>query len=195
MSVVWSMMVFALVSSVSPGPVNLVALSSGVSFGWRASVPHVTGATVGFTLLLLATGYGLYELLLLWPALQGAIRIGGIAFLLWMAWRLARDNGEMTRREAQRAPGAFNGALMQWLNPKAWLACVAGMGLFASDGNHATLWLFAGIYFVVCYLSILSWALAGASLSGWLRQPARIRLFNRILAAMLLGCAAWLALA
>lgn len=195
MSVVWSMMVFALVSSVSPGPVNLVALSSGVSFGWRASVPHVTGATVGFTLLLLATGYGLYELLLLWPALQSAIHMGGIAFLLWMAWRLARDSGEMSQQQTQHAPGAFNGALMQWLNPKAWLACVAGMGLFASDGDDATLWLFAGIYFVVCWLSILSWALAGASLSGWLQHPARIRLFNRLLAAMLAGCAAWLSLA
>ena len=195
MSVVWSMMVFALVSSVSPGPVNVVALSSGVNFGWRASVPHVTGATVGFTLLLLATGYGLYELLLLWPALQGAIRVGGIAFLIWMAWRLATDNGEIAGQKAPRAPGAFNGALMQWLNPKAWLACVAGMGLFASDGDRATLWLFAGIYFVVCYLSILSWALAGASLSGWLQRPARLRLFNRVLALLLLGCAAWLALA
>ncbi|VDZ71565.1 Uncharacterised protein [Atlantibacter hermannii] len=76
---------------------------------------------------------------------------------------------------------------MQWLNPKAWLACVAGMGLFASDGDRATLWLFAGIYFVVCYLSILSWALAGASLSGWLQRPARLRLFNRVLAVLLLA--------
>ena len=128
MNVVWSMMIFALVSSVSPGPVNMVALSSGVSFGWRACVPHVTGATVGFTALLLATGYGLYELLNYWPMLQALLRFSGILFLLWMAWRLGRDNGDISRTRQLRAPGAINGAMMQWLNPKAWLACVAGMG-------------------------------------------------------------------
>ncbi|HKN02569.1 MAG TPA: LysE family translocator [Buttiauxella sp.] len=192
MNVMLSMMIFALVSSVSPGPVNLVALSSGVSFGWRACVPHVTGATIGFTLLLLATGYGLYEVLNAWPVLLQIVNFGGVAFLLWMAWRLARDNGEFSRHQQSRAPSAFNGALMQWLNPKAWLACVAGMGLYASDGNPATIWLFSGIYFVVCYLSIMSWALAGASLSNHLHQPSRIRLLNRTLAALLVACAVWL---
>ncbi len=194
MNVVWSMMIFALVSSVSPGPVNMVALSSGVSFGWRACVPHVTGATVGFTALLLATGYGLYELLNYWPMLQALLRFSGILFLLWMAWRLGRDNGDISRARQLRAPGAINGAMMQWLNPKAWLACVAGMGLYARDGNHATIWLFAAIYFVICYLSILSWALAGASLSDYLQRPSRIRLLNRTLAALLVGFAGWLAL-
>lgn len=192
MNVVWSMMIFALVSSVSPGPVNLVALSSGVKFGWRACMPHITGATVGFTLLLLATGYGLYELLNAWPVLQSVLNVGGIAFLLWMAWRLARDSGDLRSNQQSQAPGLINGALMQWLNPKAWLACVAGMGLFARDGNHVTIWLFAGIYFVVCYLSILCWALAGASLSDYLQKSSRIRTLNRILAALLIACAAWL---
>jgi len=69
MSVLVSMAAFALASSITPGPVNIVALSSGAQFGWRASLRHVTGATLGFTLLLVLIGLGLNELLLFVPSL------------------------------------------------------------------------------------------------------------------------------
>jgi threonine/homoserine/homoserine lactone efflux protein len=78
---------------------------------------------------------------------------------------------------------------MQWLNPKAWLAAVAGMGAFVADGEARLIGLFALIYFVVCYLSVASWVYAGAFLGPYLRSPQRIRIFNRSMAALLAGCA------
>ena len=78
---------------------------------------------------------------------------------------------------------------MQWLNPTAWLAAVAGMGAFVSGGEATLIWAFALIYFVVCYLSVACWAYTGAFLSRYLHSTRRIRLFNRGMAAMLAGCA------
>ncbi|RRU97614.1 LysE family translocator [Stutzerimonas xanthomarina] len=187
-----SMAAFALASSITPGPVNLVALNCGARFGFRASARHITGATVGFTLLLLLIGLGLYELLERAPILMRGIQWGGVAFLLYMAWRLAVDDGRLEPAAAGNGPSLLDGALMQWLNPKAWLASVAGMGLFAANGDVLRVWLFAGLYFVICYGSIACWAGAGAFLSRYLQEPGRVCWLNRTMALLLAGSAFYL---
>lgn len=194
MSVLISMATFALASSITPGPVNIVALSAGVRFGLRASLRHVLGATLGFTLLLLLIGFGLNETLQQWPFLTRIIQWAGVAFLLYMAFRLACDDGQLSVEQAQARPTMWQGALMQWLNPKAWLASIAGMGVFVADGQPTLIWQFAAIYLVVCYLSLACWSVAGAHLSQYLRSAARVRVFNRVMALLLVGCALYLLL-
>lgn len=191
-SMALSMAAFALATSITPGPVNVVALGAGTRYGLRASLRHVTGATVGFVLLLLLIGLGLHELLAQWPWLTRAIRWAGVAFLLYVAWRLAADDGEIDTAANARGPSLLAGAAMQWLNPKAWLASVAGMGAYAASGEKVLVWQFAAIYFVVCYLSIACWAWAGASLRHALREPARVRLVNRTMATLLAASALYL---
>ncbi|WP_419735585.1 LysE family translocator [Pseudomonas sp. COR18] len=194
MSVLLSMAAFALASSITPGPVNIVALSAGAQFGLRASLRHVTGATVGFTLLLVLIGLGLHELLLRVPALTRGIQLGGVAFLLYMAWKLAMDDGSLDAGQAGKRPTLTLGAVMQWLNPKAWLACVAGMGAFAAEGDTRVVLEFALIYFVICYGSIACWAFAGTFLRRYLENPRGVRLFNRLMALLLALSAAYLLL-
>lgn len=189
MNLMISMAAFALAASISPGPVNVVALGSGAQFGLIASLRHVLGATVGFVVLLMFTGFGLHEVLQRYPMLTEIIRWAGVAFLLYLAWKLAMDDGRLDDAKPIRAPSFLHGAAMQWLNPKAWLAAVAGMGAFVADGEARLIGLFALIYFVVCYLSVGCWAYAGAFLGPWLRSPRRIRVFNRSMAALLAGCA------
>lgn len=194
MSVLISMATFALASSITPGPVNIVALSAGVRFGLRASLRHVLGATLGFTLLLLLIGFGLNETLQQWPFLTRIIQWAGVAFLLYMAFKLACDDGQLSVEQARVRPTLWQGALMQWLNPKAWLASIAGMGVFVADGQPTLIWQFAAIYLVVCYLSLACWSVAGAYLSQYLRSAARVRVFNRVMALLLVGCALYLLL-
>ncbi len=189
MNLMMSMAAFALAASISPGPVNVVALSSGAQFGLIPSLRHVLGATVGFVVLLMFTGFGLHEVLQRYPMLTDIIRWAGVAFLLYLAWKLAMDDGRLDVTRPTREPSFFHGAAMQWLNPKAWLAAVAGMGAFVADGEGRLIGLFALIYFVVCYLSVGCWAYAGAFLGPYLRSPRRIRVFNRSMAALLAGCA------
>lgn len=195
MSVWMSMAAFALASSISPGPVNIVALSSGAQFGLRATLRHVSGATIGFTILLVLTGLGLHKVLQVWPYLTRLLQLGGVAFLLFMAFKLATDDGKLDRSGQGKAPSMLYGAAMQWLNPKAWMACVAGMGVFVADGDLKQVAQFSTIYFVVCYLSIACWALAGSYLQAYLSSPGAMRLFNRVMAALLVACCAYLLLA
>lgn len=194
MSLMLSMAAFALAASISPGPVNIVALSAGARHGLRASLRHVGGATLGFCLLLLLIGLGMHELLRYWPGLTQVLHGAGVLFLLYMAWKLASDNGELTTGGGQNAPSMLAGAALQWLNPKAWLACVAGIGAYVGDGEPRLLWQFTGIYLVICYLSIAAWAWAGSMISHYLGDARRVRLFNRSLALMLLASALYLLL-
>lgn len=192
MSLIVSMAAFALAASITPGPVNIVALSSGAQFGFRASQRHVAGATLGFVLLLVLMGLGLHEVLKLWPSLTRVVQLAGVAFLLFMAWKLATDDGQLSAGESKRAPSMLYGAVMQWLNPKAWLACVAGMGAFVADGEARLVWQFAAVYLVICYLSVGCWAYAGTFLRGYLGNPAGMRLFNRVMALLLAVSAIYL---
>ncbi|UCJ15045.1 LysE family translocator [Pseudomonas sp. MM211] len=195
MSLFLSMAAFALAASISPGPVNLVSLSTGVRHGLRVALRHVAGATLGFTLLLVLIGMGLHELLSLLPWLTTAIKWAGVAFLLYLAWRLAADGGSLQAGEGAPLASFMHGALMQWLNPKAWLAAIAGMGAFVADGEVLLVWQFAAIYCVVCYLSLACWAYAGTCLQPYLQEPRRVRVFNRVLAGLLVASAGYLLLA
>ncbi|KAF1032034.1 MAG: Cysteine/O-acetylserine efflux protein [Pseudomonas sp.] len=195
MSLTVSMAAFALATSITPGPVNVVALSSGARFGFAASQKHVLGAATGFTLLLVLIGLGLHEVLQRWPVLIQLIQWGGVAFLLYMACKLAMDDGRVQASGAQAAPSMLYGAVMQWLNPKAWLACVSGMGLFVADGDVRQVWLFAVIYLVICYVSVACWAYAGTFLRRYLDNPRGMRVFNRSMAALLVASVGYLLMA
>jgi len=186
------MAAFALAASISPGPVNIVALGAGARHGLRPAMRHVTGATLGFILLLVLIGLGLHEVLRHWPGLAVALHWAGVLFLLYMAWKLARDDGALGEGRDTHAPSLLRGAAMQWLNPKAWLACVAGIGAFVGQGETALLGQFSLIYLVICYLSLGCWALAGSLIRSYLDNPRRLRLFNRSLAALLVLSALYL---
>ncbi|MHC6225372.1 LysE family translocator [Pseudomonas sp. X10] len=193
MSLSLSMAAFALAASISPGPVNIVALGSGARHGLRASLAHACGATLGFCALLVLVGLGLHELLSRWPLTGQLLHWGGVLFLLYMAWKLASDNGELGAERKHRAPSALHGAAMQWLSPKAWLAGVAGVGAY-TGGEQQLLWLFTWIYAPICFLSVASWAWAGSVIRHYLSNARHMRLFNRCLAALLAASALYLLL-
>lgn len=195
MSLIMSMAAFALATSITPGPVNVVALGSGARFGFAASQKHVAGAALGFTLLLVLIGLGLHEVLARWPILTQGIQWGGVVFLLYMAYKLTMDDGRLDAQDAAVAPSMLYGAIMQWLNPKAWLACVAGMGLFAADGDAVRVWQLAAVYLVICYLSVACWSYVGTFFRRYLSNARGMRLFNRAMALLLVISVAYLLLA
>lgn len=194
MSLILSMAAFALATSITPGPVNVVALGSGARFGFAASQKHVAGAALGFTLLLVLIGLGLHEVLVRWPILTQGIQWGGVVFLLYMAYKLTMDDGRLDAQDAAVAPSMLYGAVMQWLNPKAWLACVAGMGLFAADGDAVRVWQLAAVYLVICYLSVACWSYVGTFFRRYLSNARGMRLFNRAMALLLVISVAYLLL-
>ncbi|KTT56447.1 lysine transporter LysE [Pseudomonas oryzihabitans] len=189
MTLILSMAAFALVASLSPGPVNLVGFNTGLTHGWRPALWHVAGATLGFVVLLVAVGLGLHEVVATWPALLEVLRVAGAFFLLYLAWKLARTSGDLSVGQTRHCPGFRDGALLQWLNPKAWLAAAAGVALFVGE-DRGRLALFAALYLVICFASLACWAVAGDWLRGRSLPAARLQLLNRGLAALLVLCAA-----
>ncbi|MBR9867308.1 MAG: LysE family translocator [Oceanospirillales bacterium] len=185
LSIILSMSAFALAASISPGPVNLVCLSSGTRHSIYEGLVFVTGATLGFIILFIAIGLGLYRTLETLPALNILLRWGGVIFLLYLSFKLAVFDGQLPENQSDQAPSLITGAMMQWLNPKAWLASASGIGAYTSGNDMQQLLLFAALYLPICWLSLGSWVYAGAFLRRYINQPSILKIINRTLAALL----------
>ena len=190
LSLLFAMTTFSLSMSISPGPVNLTILSSSINYGVKKTFAFISGATLGFTLLLAAVCFGLYQIIVNYPILLDAITILGTALLVWIGWNIFKAEGETIQTSEQdhaQIPNFMQGILMQWLNPKAWIAAVSGTALFSASHNQFYLALFVLIYFVVCYLSLFIWGVAGQKLAGFLNIGQRAKVFNMIMGAVLIG--------
>nr|WP_141243490.1 LysE family translocator [Halomonas boliviensis] len=192
LSLLLPMSAFALAASISPGPVNIVCLSSGTHHPIARGLVFVTGATLGFVALFLAIGAGLYSLLSVAPLLEALLRWAGIVFLLYLSYQLFQHDGRVQERGGDNAPGFWAGAMMQWLNPKAWLASAAGIGAYTSGNEPYLLWLFAALYLPICWLSLASWVVAGAFLKRYVHRPIILLMINRTLAGCLAASAVYL---
>lgn len=186
LSVLSSMAIFALVASITPGPVNLVGLSSGARYRLPVGLIFITGATLGFVLLFIAVGLGLYQVMQQLPMLNRVLQWGGIAFLLWLSYQLIKDSGEICEQDQDKAPGFVSGAVMQWLNPKAWLASASGIAAYTASGELNEVLVFAAIYLPVCWLSLCCWVYAGAFLRRYVHNAPMMRVINRTLATLLI---------
>lgn len=192
LSLIFPMATFALAASISPGPVNLTGLCSGTRYPISRGLVFVTGATLGFIALFIAVGMGLYSLLVLVPVVKDLLRWAGVAFLLFLSFKLARDNGRLPENAEQDAPGFASGVLMQWLNPKAWLASASGIGAYTTANDLQQILLFAAIYLPICWLSLVSWVYAGAFLRRYVERPLVLVTINRVLALILSGSCVYL---
>jgi len=185
LSLILPMSAFALAASISPGPVNLVCLSSGTRYPVSRGLIFVSGATLGFIALFIAVGLGLYSLLTMVPILEALLRWGGVAFLLYLSIKLALDSGQLPETGVDKAPGFGTGAIMQWLNPKAWLASASGIGAYTSANDLNQILLFASLYLPICWLSLACWVYAGAFLRRYVQRPVVLMAINRTLALLL----------
>ena len=187
-SLLATMAVFSLSMSISPGPVNMVIASSGASHGVRRTLPFVSGATIGFVLLLVMVGLAVRWVALGLDSLMPLLEFFGAAFIAWIGWKIAVSDGDITLQE-RRAPSFMQGALLQWSNPKAWIACASGAAMFHDPGSPQQFAAFAAIYFAVCYLSLALWALLGRQASLFLTSRRRVRVFNVVMGSLLIGSA------
>lgn len=185
LSLILPMSAFALAASISPGPVNLVCLSSGTRYPVPRGLIFVTGATLGFIALFVAVGLGLYSLLTTIPMLEALLRWAGVAFLLFLSIKLAMDSGQLPEDRLEKAPGFGTGVIMQWLNPKAWLASASGIGAYTSANDLNQILLFASLYLPICWFSLACWVYAGAFLRRYVQRPAVMMAINRTLALLL----------
>lgn len=172
-----AMCAFALTLSISPGPVNVLTLSTGVNHGARRALPFVGGATISFTLLLLAIGLGLGAVAESLGSAFDLLAIAGAGLIAWFGYKLATATGDLTT-EAAPIPSFWHGVMLQILNPKAWGACIAAIAIFELQDAMADLLIFVVLYGVICFFGIGSWALFGQHVKRFLTSSRRLRIFN-----------------
>ncbi len=191
MAILLAMFSFSLVMSITPGPVNMIILSSGINFGAKKTFPYVSGATIGFTLLLLFIGLGFSQFIKAFPFFLSYLATAGSIYIIYMGYKIASSKPELELTE-KNTPKFYEGFLLQWINPKAWIACVSGASIFSSAKSIGPFFTFSIIYFIVCYLSLGVWAILGDKVSHLLKDHFRLRLFNFIMGLMLILTAGYL---
>ena len=190
MSIFFTMSLFALSLSISPGPVNLVTFSFGLNYGFLSTLSFAAGAATGFTVMLVLMGLGLGELMAVSNTAIGVLTYAGTAFICYMGYRIATAPPELPDTDQHR-PGFLHGAALQWLNPKAWIGSLSAITAFEATPDNR-LYPFALIYLVICFLSVSSWAFAGDRVSGLIRDEHMMRRCNRILGGLLVAVAIYL---
>jgi len=179
---------FAFVTSITPGPNNMMLLASGVNFGLRRSLPHMFGISLGFMLLVMAVGLGLGQVFERLPQLYTALRYLGAAYLLYLAWKIARSGAPNTGNERGKPFSFLQAAAFQWINPKAWVMAIGAITTYTPQENFiVNVLLIAALFALVNCPSVGLWTVAGSLLRRWLSQPGLLRIFNVGMALLLVA--------
>jgi threonine/homoserine/homoserine lactone efflux protein len=178
--------VFAFATSITPGPNNMMLLASGVNFGFRRTIPHMLGIGFGFTAMLVVVGLGLGAALTASPSLLTVLKLVSAGYMLWLAWRLASSGSIGSAVGAAKPMRFIEAAGFQWINPKAWAMALTATTVYTRpDAFLATVLVVALVFGSINLPSVSVWAAFGTGLRGFLAIPARMRVFNIVMAGLL----------
>lgn len=178
---------FAMVGAFTPGPNNMMLMTSGLNYGLRRTLPHILGVGFGYALVIVICGLGLGALFTRYPLLYTLLKYAGAAYLLWLAFLIARAGPVEPGEDARGRPLTFFGAaLYQWVNLKGLVVAVSAVTAYAGVAPYPiNIAVLAGIFLLVGLSSAASWALFGTSLRSLLRSPHLVRVFNVAMALAL----------
>ena len=175
---------FAFVTSVTPGPNNVMLMASGANFGLRRTLPHMLGVALGFGAMVALLGLGVDRLIAGSPRLAMAMKWVSMAYMLWLAWRIAHASGPIGKGDVAARPMSFLAACaFQWVNPKAWMMGLGALSAYSAGAGGAL--MVALIFTLVNLPSVAIWAAMGQGLRGVLERPTRLIWFNRVMAVLL----------
>jgi len=187
-SIFVAMVSFAFVGAVTPGPVNLIAASTVAQRGKNVAVTYVLGASIAYTIVVFITGITLNTFVEWLPKVELWMQFIASAFLCYLAYKLYSAPLERLSVEDGHHLGWANGALVQLLNPKAWLVAMSGVSLFVVGKNEqqSWLWMYTLVSLIACLVGVGIWAVVGSMLTNYLNGKRRQQIFNRVMAMILL---------
>lgn len=182
----WALLIFTTVMTFTPGPNTMMLLASGVNFGFRATVPHMLGITLGFGLMTTIVGMGLGEIFRLYPSVYTLLGYAGAAYMLFLAWKIATASSVGEGKAAGRPMSFVQAAAFQWVNPKAWVMAITAVTTYSVPNAYVfSVLLLALTFMAVGVPGCSAWILFGAALRRWLEDPTRLRIFNVTMAVLL----------
>lgn len=182
-----SYLLFCLVMTSTPGPNNALVLISGARFGLQKTLPLIMGIAFGVAFQLMAIGLGLHQIFLHFPQLQFILSLIGSAYILWLAWKIASSGPLNTRLDEKPAMGFLQGAVFQWLNPKAWMMSISTISTYFATSQQSTDIAYAALILMLISIPCVGiWAIAGKILRQLLMQVKFAFIFNLSMAIALL---------
>jgi len=172
----------------TPGPNNIMLLSSGLTYGYKRTIPHALGVVIGFPLMTIFVGLGLGEFFKLYPITFTVLKSIGILYLLWLAWKISRSTPKFKENDTESQPLKFIPiVLFQWINPKNWIKIITAMSVYVTSVEHATIqiMIITLVFFLTVFISANSWALGGVILKKLIKSDVGIKRFNVIMAILL----------
>jgi threonine/homoserine/homoserine lactone efflux protein len=184
-----ALFVFATAALFTPGPNNIMLMTSGLNYGFTRTLPHLSGVCLGFALLVAIIGFGLGAFFAAYPVLQTGLKYAGAAYLVYLAIRIALSHPAEVRQDAEGKPMTFLGAvLFQWVNIKGWISAIGVVTTYAAIAPYpANILVLSAVMLVVEVGAALTWALLGTSLQSVIRNPRAVRVFNLVMAVLLLA--------
>lgn len=186
--------IFAFVTSITPGPNNLMLMASGMNFGLYRTIPHMLGVGLGFVVMVFLVGLGLARIFELYPVSYQALKVASVVYLVYLAWKIATAAPASLRDQTGNGakPISFlQAALFQWVNPKAWAMALTAVSAYTPPSQPLSSILVVALVFGMINLpAVSSWTILGMQLRRILKQPAKLRAFN-ILCAVLLIASLW----
>ena len=179
--------VFAFATSFTPGPNVVMLAASGANYGFRSTIPHITGISVGFPVMVIAIGLGLKAVFVAFPELQTILKFAGGAYLLYLAWRIANAGRPNASGAGARPMNFLEAAAFQWVNPKAWMMAIAAVSTYTPGRNIlAETLIVAAIFALLAWPSCAFWAGVGVAVRLFASDRA-MRIFNLTMAALLVA--------
>lgn len=182
----FSLITFTFVAGITPGPNNMMLMASGLNHGMRKSMPHYLGICLGFPAMVTIVGFGLGAVFTQYPRIYFYMKIVGIVYLLYLAWKIA-NAGHIKAGKKIGAPFSFiQAAAFQWLNPKAWAIAIGALATFtAKEGFAQSMLIVIFVYFVMGFICMGIWLKLGQSLQVFLHTQRRVNVFNVAMASLL----------
>lgn len=178
--------IFALVSSITPGPNNIMLMNSGANFGFKRTIPHALGVSIGFTVMVALVGIGIMQLFDAWPLSYQILKVLSVVYLLYLASKIAMSDATAKSAKSKSKPFTFiQAAMFQWINPKAWTMALTAISVYAPSKNLTAV-LFVAITFGLVNLPcISSWIALGEKMQIFLNNKKRLKIFNIVMASLL----------
>ncbi len=180
--------IFALVAAFTPGPNNLMLAASGMNYGFRATVPHMMGVSLGFPVMLLSVIFGTGALITGVPLMHDVMPVLSAGFIAYFAWKIATADTDLSLQSTRRPLTIWQAALFQWVNPKGWVVAIAVASLYAPGGIHEwkkALYM-ALLFFAITVACTSCWTSLGTAIRSMLRDAGVRRWVNRGMAVALL---------
>jgi threonine/homoserine/homoserine lactone efflux protein len=181
--------VFAAVMFFTPGPNNIMVLSSGLTYGFRRTLPHIAGITIGFAFMVGAVGLGFGTIFIAYPVLQTILKYAGAAYLIYLAAVIAMSEPVTPGQDNRRGPMTFWGAaVFQWVNVKGWVMVIGTITAYAGIASFPwNIVIQVVLSLLLGAVSTATWALSGSSLRSFMTSPRAVRAFNIVMAVLLLA--------